>query len=140
MFSYSAFRISRESPNKKVLWLYLARPPHVQVPSAMAHNERDGSLPWEPAEFTAPVLARLTVHVAEANVSKKKTTKKEVRTKEFSFTFCSTKTNYVQLLNMILEKHHVGGRARTTERRHFSCKIQVPPAKCVDRTQFLLRN
>jgi hypothetical protein len=70
--------------------------------------------------FTAPVLACLTVHIAEASVSKKKATRKEVKTKEFNYTFCLTKANYVQLLNMILEKHHISGKFQALEGHRFS--------------------
>jgi hypothetical protein len=100
----------------------------VPVASAM---ERHSPAPRE-STFTVPVLAHLTVHIAEASVSKKKATRKEVKMKEFNYTFCSTKANYVQLLNTILEKHHISGKFQASERHRFSCKIQVPPAKHVD--------
>ena len=85
----------------------------------------------EPAEscFTAPILARLLVHVPLQGTGKKKGTWKEMKTKEFTHCFSKTKTNYIQLLNTILEKHHIGNKFHATERRHYVCKIQVPPAK-----------
>jgi hypothetical protein len=84
--------------------------------------------PQEPG-FTAPILARLVVHVHVQGSAKKKTTRKETKTKEFSHRFLATKSNYIQLLNAILTKHHVGRKFLVTERRHYGCKIQVPPAK-----------
>lgn len=79
--------------------------------------------------FTAAILARLLVHVPVQGSAKKKGTRKETRTKEFSHRFSATKENYIQLLNTILEKHHIGNKFYATERRHYCCKIQVPPAK-----------
>jgi hypothetical protein len=84
--------------------------------------------PLEPG-FTAPILARLLVHVPVQGTAKKKSSWKETRTKEFTHCFEATKRNYIQLLNAILEKHHIGTKYHATERRHYGCKMQVPPAK-----------
>jgi len=59
--------------------------------------------------------------------AKKKTIRKETKAKEFTHQFSATKANYIQLLNTILTKHHVGKKFHATERRHYGCKIQVPP-------------
>jgi hypothetical protein len=49
--------------------------------------------------------------------------------KSLLIAFEATKRNYIQLLNAILEKHHIGTKYHATERRHYGCKMQVPPAK-----------
>ena len=84
----------------------------------------------EPLEayYTAPILARLTVHVPVQGTAKKKSTRKETKAKEFTHRFSASKSNYVQLLNTILTKHHVGKKFQATETRQYGCKIQVPPS------------
>ena len=84
--------------------------------------------PLEP-HFTAPIHARLIVHVPVLAAARKKATRKETKSKEFSHHFSATKSNYVQLLNTVLMKHHVGKKYHATEHRRYGCKIQVPPAK-----------
>ena len=54
---------------------------------------------------------------------------KEVRAKEFEYTFQSNKGNYVQLLKKILEKHYIADKLDVSEKRVYACKIHVPPAK-----------
>jgi hypothetical protein len=85
----------------------------------------------EPPEscFVALILARLVVHIPAQGTAKKKGTQKETKTKEFTHRFSATKANYIQLLNDILAKHHASNKFQATERRHYSCKIQVPPAR-----------
>ena len=84
----------------------------------------------EDSTFSAPIIACLTVHTKTSGTgNKKKTTKKDMKTKEFTHTFCATKSNYIELLNTILTKHHIGNKLQVTEHRHYSCKMQVPPAK-----------
>ena len=77
--------------------------------------------------FSAPIIARLTVHTA--GQGKKKASKKEIKTKEFMHTFSATKTNYLEFLTTILAKHHAGNRLQVTDRRRYTCKMQVPPSK-----------
>ena len=79
--------------------------------------------------FSAPILARFTVHIPVQGTAKKKKTKKETRAKEFIHTFSATKSNYVQLLNTILAKHHISKKFQATEHCNYGCKIQVPPTK-----------
>ncbi|KAF8494901.1 hypothetical protein F5888DRAFT_1616438 [Russula emetica] len=83
----------------------------------------------EPDEFSfsAPIIACLTVHIAGQG-SKKKITKKDTKTKEFSHIFCATKSNYLEFLTTFLTKHHIGNKLRVTDRRHYTCKMQVPPS------------
>jgi hypothetical protein len=82
--------------------------------------------PPEPS-FIAPINARLVVHVPVQGTTKK--TRKETKAKEFTHQFSASKANYIQLLNMILTKHHIGKKFQAMEHRHYGCKIQVPPAK-----------
>ena len=98
--------------------------------TTMPSSCRSSPEPLEPG-FTAPILARLLVHVPVQGTAKKKSTRKETKTKEFTHRFEATKNNYIQLLNTILEKHHISDKFHATERRHYGCKIQVPPAKYV---------
>jgi hypothetical protein len=103
------------------------RQAHAEM-TAMPPSYSSSPEPPEPF-FTAPILARLAVQIPVSGMAKKKGTRKETKTKEFSHCFSATKSNYVQLLNTILAKHHIGNRFQATERRHYGCKIQVPPAK-----------
>jgi hypothetical protein len=83
----------------------------------------------ESTSFTVPIIARLIVHVAsQGSKNKKKTTKKDMKTKEFTHIFCATKPNYLNLLTTILTKHHVGHKLQVTDRRRYTCKMQVPPS------------
>jgi len=43
----------------------------------------------------------------QAQAKKKKSTRKETKTKEFTHCFTASKSNYIQLLNTVLAKHHV---------------------------------
>lgn len=63
----------------------------------------------EESSFSAPIIARLTVHIATQG-KKKKTIKKDTKTKEFTHTFCATKPNYLEFLTTILTKHHIGNK------------------------------
>ena len=76
--------------------------------------------------FSVPIIARLTVHIAGQG-NKKKTTKKDIKTKEFSHTFSVTKSNYLDFLTTFLTKHHIGNKLQVTDRRRYTCKMQVPP-------------
>ena len=82
----------------------------------------------EVSSFSVPIIARLIVHIA-GHGSKKKTTKKTTKTKEFEHTFSATKTNYLELLTTILTKHHIANKLQVTDRRRYTCKMQVPPSK-----------
>jgi len=85
--------------------------------------------PLEPY-FTAPILAHLIVYVSvQAQAKKKKSTRKETKTKEFTHCFTASKSNYIQLLNTVLVKHHVSKKFQATEHHHYGCKMQVPHAK-----------
>lgn len=92
--------------------------------ASSAHNSPE---PDESA-FLVPIIARLTVHLA-GHGNKKKTTKKDTKTKEFSHTFSATKTNYLEFLTTFLSKHHISNKFQVTDRRRYTCKIQVPPSK-----------
>jgi len=83
--------------------------------------------PLEP-HFIAPILARLTVYVPVQGTTKKKT-RKETKAKGFTHCFSATRGNYVQLLNTILAKHHIGKKFYATKHHHYVCKVQVPPTK-----------
>lgn len=85
----------------------------------------------EPDElsFSVPITAHLIVHITAAGHGvKKKTTKKDTKTKQFSHTFSATKSNYIEFLTTILTKHHIGNKIQVTERRRYTCKMQVPPS------------
>jgi hypothetical protein len=61
--------------------------------------------------FSVPIVAHLIVHIsATGHGTKKKTTKKDTKTKEFSHTFLATKSNYLNFLSTILTKHHIGNK------------------------------
>jgi hypothetical protein len=123
------------NPKKKKSYLFLfgsealcvTRKLHAEM-TTMPSSCPGSPEPLEPG-FTAPILARLLVHVPVQGTAKKKSSRKETRTKEFTHCFEATKRNYIQLLNAILEKHHIGTKYHATERRHYGCKMQVPPAK-----------
>ena len=84
----------------------------------------------EPDEscFSVPIIARLTVHTGGGPGSKKKATRKDTKTKEFSHVFRATKANYLEFLNTFLVKHHIHSKLRVTDRRRYTCKMQVPPS------------
>ena len=85
------------------------------------------TLELEQSSFSVPIIARLTVHIASQG-TKKKTIKKDTKTKEFTHTFCATKSNYLGFLTTVLTKHHIGNRLQVTDRRRYTCKMQVPPS------------
>ena len=72
----------------------------------------------EPEEFSlsVPIIARLTVHLTSQG-KRKKTTKKDTKTKEFVHTFSATKSNYLDFLTTILTKHHANNKLQVTDRR-----------------------
>ena len=78
--------------------------------------------------FAVPIIARLTVHIA-GHGNKKKTTRKDTKTKEFSHTFSVTKSNYLAFLTTFLTKHYINNKLQVTDRRRYTCKMQVPPSK-----------
>jgi hypothetical protein len=80
------------------------------------------------SNFSVPIVARLIVHVAGQGSKKKKTTKKDTKTKEFTHSFSPTKPNYLEFLTTILMNHHIGNRLQVTDRRRYTCKMQVPPS------------
>jgi hypothetical protein len=130
---YSVFHNHTESQKKKkIVCSYLALKHFVlRRHTEMTTMPSSSPEPLQPPEscFTALILACLLVHVPVQGIAKKKSTRKETRTKEFTHSFLAMKSNYIQLLNSILEKHHIGNKFHATERRHYGCKIQVPPAK-----------
>jgi hypothetical protein len=73
-------------------------------------------------EFLVPIIVCLTVHIAGQG-NKKKATKKDIKTKEFSHTFSITKPNYLKFLTAFLTKHHIGNKLCVTESKHYTCKI-----------------
>jgi hypothetical protein len=101
-----------------------------QLPSvAMATSENNTPGP-EDSTFSVPIIARLIVHTTK-QANKKKTTKKDTKTKEFTHTFSATKSNYLEFLSTILTKHHIGNKLQVTDRRRYTCKMQVPPSMYV---------
>jgi len=78
-------------------------------------------------EFSVPIVACLLVHIT-GHGSKKKTTKKDTKMKEFSHTFSTTKSNYLEFLTTVLTKHHIGNKLQVTDYWCYTCKIQVPPS------------
>ncbi len=106
------------------------------LPIAMASCTTHSPAPEESdSSFSVLIIARLTVHAASQGINKgnnrKKATKKETKTKEFMHTFSATKANYLELLTALLTKHHIGNRLQVTDRRRYTCKMQVPPSKYV---------
>ena len=82
----------------------------------------------EESSFSVPIIARLIFYVPSQGNKKKKTIKRDTKTKEFTHTFCLTKSNYLDFLTTILTKHHVGNKLQVTDRRRYICKMQVPPS------------
>jgi len=78
-------------------------------------------------EFSVPIVTHLLVHIT-GHGSKKKTTKKDTKTKEFSHTFSATKSNYLEFLTTVLTKHHIGNKLQVTDCQHYTCKMQVSPS------------
>jgi hypothetical protein len=99
----------------------------IRLTIAMAISTNDTPEPEE-SYFSVPIITRLTVHIAGKG-NKKKTTKKDTKTKEFSHTFSTTKSNYLKFLTAVLTKHHIGDKLQVTDCRHYTCKMQVPPSK-----------
>ena len=91
-----------------------------------------GNIP-EPEElsFSVPIVARLIVHITTGHGTKKKTTKKDTKTKEFVHLFRATKSNYLEFLTTLLTKHHINNKLQVTDRRRYTCKMQVPPSTYV---------
>jgi hypothetical protein len=56
------------------------------------------------------------------------TTVKDTRAKEFTFTFASSKVNYLTFLQEILDKHHIS-KYKVSDQLVFLCKVQVPSAR-----------
>ncbi|RXW11947.1 hypothetical protein EST38_g13908 [Candolleomyces aberdarensis] len=80
------------------------------------------------------VIAKLVVYMSMTTTSKKlkaqvtKTTK-ATKTKNFSFNFKATEENYLELLKVILAKHHIKSLPDlVAKKRYYLMKIQVPPA------------
>ena len=84
----------------------------------------------EPAGIDLSVVARLTFYKAGATGKGKKQTK-DVKVKTFNHNFSESKDNYLELLTVILEKHHVDKKYKVTACNVFPCKIQVYPAKYI---------
>ncbi|KAJ2925907.1 hypothetical protein H1R20_g11184, partial [Candolleomyces eurysporus] len=85
-------------------------------------------------ESKIPVIAKLIVYTSTTTTSKKskarvtKTTK-ATKTKNFSFAFEATEENYLELLKLILVKHHIKSLPDlVAKKRYYPMKIQVPPA------------
>ena len=76
-------------------------------------SSADNSPEADVSTFSVPIIARLTVHIAGQG-GKKKTTKKDTKTKEFSHSFSATKPNYLDFLTTVLTKHHMGHKLRVT--------------------------
>ena len=79
-------------------------------------------------KFSVPIVACLLVHIT-GHRSKMKTTKKDTKIKEFSHTFSTTKSNYLEFLTTVLTKHHIGNKLQVTDRRCYIYKMQVPSSK-----------
>jgi hypothetical protein len=99
----------------------------IRLTIAMATSANDTPEPEESC-FSVPIIACLTVHITGKG-NKKKTTKKDTKTKEFSHTFSATKSNYLKFLTAVLTKHHIGDKLQVKDRRCYTCKMQVPPSK-----------
>lgn len=80
----------------------------------------------EDSSFLVPNVACFMVHTLSQG-NKEKTTKKGMKTKEFSHIFCATKVNYLKFLTTILTKHHINNKIQVTDCRCYSCKMQVSP-------------
>jgi hypothetical protein len=98
-------------------------PPH--SPSGLIHSDISS------APLPLDVVAHMTFHTKSSNSKGKKAkTTKDVRVKEFKFTFSPSKTNYFEFLQAILEKHHLS-KYKVSDQAVFPCKVQVPPAMYV---------
>ena len=84
----------------------------------------------EPAGINLSVVACLTFYKPGA-MGKGKKQMKDVKAKTFNHNFSESKDNYLELLMVILEKHHVDKKYKVTAHNVFPCKIQVHPAKYV---------
>jgi hypothetical protein len=91
-------------------------------------SSANNSLELEESQFSVSIITRLTVYIADQG-NKKKTTKNDIKTKKFSHTFSTTKSNYIEFLTTYLMKHHIGGKLQVTDHKHYTCKMQVPPLK-----------
>ena len=92
----------------------------------MASSTNDCLEPLDSLSVSVPIIARLTVYVSGHGV-KKKSMKKEIKTKEFDHSFSMMKSNYLNFLAAFLEKHHVN-KLQVTDRRCYTLKMQVPPS------------
>ena len=92
----------------------------------MASSTNNCSEPPDSLSVSVPIIAHLTVHVSRHGV-KKKSMKKEIKTKEFDHSFSMTKSNYLNFLAMFFEKHHVN-KLQVTDRKRYTLKMQVPPS------------
>ena len=90
----------------------------------MASSTNDCPEPPDSLSVSVPIIACLTVHVSGHGV-KKKSTKKEIKTKEFDHSFSVMKLNYLNFLAVFLEKHHVN-KLQVTDCRCYTLKMQVP--------------
>jgi len=114
------------TPEKKICAYAWLQP---TVATCMASSTGNSPEPDE-TSFSAPIIARLIVHsTASGHGNKKKTTKKDTKTKEFTHTFSATKANYLEFLTAILTKHYISNKLQVTDRRRYTCKMQVPPSK-----------
>ncbi|KIJ96021.1 hypothetical protein K443DRAFT_10956 [Laccaria amethystina LaAM-08-1] len=84
----------------------------------------------EPNEIDLSIVARLTSYKT-GTTGKGKKQMKDTKAKTFNHNFSESKENYLELLTMILEKHHVDKKYKVTTRNIFPCKIQVHPAKYI---------
>jgi hypothetical protein len=82
------------------------------------------------AVHSALITAKLVVleTVAATKKSKKASTKKTMKNKQFMHKFEVSEENYVELLNGFLKTHHIQ-KYQATAKHTFIFKIQVPPAK-----------
>ena len=87
----------------------------------------NNSLESDSLSFSIPIIACLTVHIPGQGI-KKKTSKKVIKTKEFSYTFSATKANYLKFLVIFLSKHHISNKLQVMNHRHYTLKMQVPPS------------
>jgi len=83
------------------------------------------------SNFSVLIIAHLTVHISGPGNKKKSSTKKNIKTKEFIYIFSITKANYLQFLTTFFTKHHISNKLQMTDRKHFTCKMQILPSKYI---------
>ena len=102
----------------------------------MSSNGNSPEPTSQPVALAVPISCHLLYEVSTTSSSqskkKTKTTKKGSKVKQFMHSFSPTKSNYVELLNMMIVKHtSLKVKNKVSDEHIFSCKIHIPPAKYI---------